>query len=263
MNKNVEKYKESKIHRNWELKYGLGENELFFNLAFDYITSIMNASYNTSVLDAGCGYCTKSILLAKRGFLVTGVDISDSTLNEAKEIIKLKGFQNRIEIIKENITSLSFKDNSYKYILCWGVLMHIPKIKNALNELARVLKPGGILVISENNMNSVFQIFFRLFRTHKPNTHFLKTPAGIEHWFIKNDGSSLVREANIGWLIKTLKKKDIILIERIAGQFTELYVSMPFPLFKKIIHSFNNFWFKYIKIPNPAIGNILIFKKKE
>lgn len=48
---------------------------------------------------------------------------------------------------KEDITNLSFKDNLYDMILCSHELMHVPDEKKALNELFRVLKPGGTALI--------------------------------------------------------------------------------------------------------------------
>lgn len=48
---------------------------------------------------------------------------------------------------KEDITGLSFDDNSYDFIMCIHVLEHIPDDKKAMRELFRVLRPNGIALL--------------------------------------------------------------------------------------------------------------------
>jgi hypothetical protein len=57
--------------------------------------------------------------------------------------------------------------------------------------------------------------------------------------------------ANIGMQLK----------ERIAGQFTELYVQMPGRAIRRLVHRFNYRWLAANRSPHRAMGNILIFEK--
>lgn len=245
------------IHQSWTNTYLTAENDKFFGLAFDYIARVLSAPRNSIILDAGCGSCAHSIRLANRGFLVRAVDFSESVLKEAEANVKAKGLETKIRIQREDILSLSFEDETFSYILCWGVLMHVPDLETAISELTRVLKPGGMLVIGENNMYSLESIIQRDPKSVK------KTPAGIEYWRTTSDGALLTRHMNMQWLIGRFKSKGLTVKKHVARQFTERYIRFSSPLLKNLIHGFNNFWFKYIKVPYPALGNLLILQKEK
>ncbi len=262
------------IHQQWERAFRTPENEKFKERAFDYITRIMNAPDNSTVLDAGCGICAHSVLLANRGFRVQAVDFSQSILRMAEVNVKAKGLETKIKINCENILALSFEDKTFDYILCWGVLMHIPDIEKAISELTRVLKPGGMLVISEGNMYSFQSMIHQILKKflgkktpagmeHQSISKGKKTPAGMEYWVDTSAGMLLIRQANIPWLIEKFKSNRFVVKKHIAGQFTEAYVIVSSQLFKNLIHSFNSFWFGYIKIPYFAFGNIIILQKEK
>jgi SAM-dependent methyltransferase len=61
----------------------------------------------------------------------------------------------RLPFQRADLTALSFATNTFDFVVSWGVIMHIPDIEKALAELARVLKPGGLLVLCENNVDSL------------------------------------------------------------------------------------------------------------
>lgn len=253
------------IHQEWKSTYLTAQNDKFFEQAFDYIARVLNAPKNSTILDVGCGTCAHSIRLANRGFLVQAVDFSESVLKEAEAEVKTNGLEIKISIQCEDILSLPFEDEAFRYILCWGVLMHIPDLEKATAELTRVLKPGGMLVIGENNMYSlesiILPILKRFLRKEKANV--MKTPAGMEYWKNASAGALLYREANIQWLIDKFESKRFTVKKHVARQFTELYVKVPSPLLRTLIHGFNNFWFKYVKIPHFAFGNIVILQKEK
>ena len=143
--------------------------------------------------------------------------------------------------------------------------MHIPDLEKAIAELTRVLKTGGILVIGENNMYSLHSVLLRNMKRflRMGEAKVKKTPAGVEYWGETSAGVLMVRETNIQWLIERFKRNRFSVMKRVPGQFTELYTRVSFRLFKNFIHGFNNIWFRYVKIPHLAFGNILILRKEE
>lgn len=252
------------LHAQWGRDYSPDEGGVFFERVFDRLTDILAAPPGALVLDAGCGSATGSILLARRGFQVQAVDFSESVLKTARANVRDAGLSERIEIKQEDLLSLSFPDGSFDYVLCWGVLMHIAEVERALTELTRVLKPGGMLVISEINQSSlqrrVFVALTRLLGRRRAAEK--ETPAGMECWFSTPAGTFLRRHTNIGWLVRTLKGKGLTLRKRLPGQFTELHLKLASRRLKRFVYSFNAFWFRFVRDPRLAFGNILIFEKE-
>lgn len=251
------------IHQKWVANYRTPEMQVFYDMAFGKIAELLNAPPDSMILDAGCGSCAKSVLLASKGFRVTAVDCSAQALRLAEETIGIHGFHDRITLKQENLLHLSFPNDSFQYVLCWGVLMHIPDLQQALNELARVVKPGGFLVLSEGNVNSLqarmLRIVKRLLRRERAQVR--SVPAGIEYFEETHEGSLLTRQTNMPWLIEECHRLGLNIKVRMAGQFTELYVAVSWRPVKKLIHVLNNFWFKHVGWADPAFGNILIFEK--
>lgn len=252
------------VHNKWEHDYRTPENARFYDRAFEYIAKVLNAPPQAKLLDAGCGICDYAIRLASRGFDVVAVDFSESVLAAAKANLERHGFTNQIVLGRENLLELTFDDESFDYILCWGVLMHIPDLEGAISELTRVLKPAGMLVISETNMNSVESRLLRLLRrlAGRRTASTVKTPAGLEHWVSSEAGKLMTRESNLPWLVRNFAKRGLTVKKRVAGQFTELYVRVSPRLLQRAIHAWNHFWFCYVRAPGPAHGNILILEKQ-
>jgi 2-polyprenyl-3-methyl-5-hydroxy-6-metoxy-1,4-benzoquinol methylase len=254
----------SDVHDEWVTNYRTPENEPFFELAFDYIEKGLNPPQNSTILDAGCGTCNHSIRLAKRGFRCTAVDFSEKILKKARLNVEKRGLETRITIKREDVTSLSFKDETFDYILCWGVLMHIPNLEKALSELSRVLKLNGAIIISESNVYSIQslalqKIIKHLLRRKRPIVEY--TFAGMEYWINTTAGPLFVRQSNVGHLIFLFKKNGLVARSCVAGQFTELYTTISNRTLRHVVHAWNNMWFKYIKLPYPAFGNIIIADK--
>lgn len=108
-----------------------------------------------SVLEVGCGYgwITQALLDAAK-IHWTGLDRSESMLRQfcsaaPREI-------RRVSLA--DATRLPFAANHFDKVLCTGVLMHIREEFAALREMARVLRPGGLLVCSMNNALSPFSL---------------------------------------------------------------------------------------------------------
>ena len=250
------------IHDKWESSYRAGDNEEFYDLAFDFISSTL--PNKGRFLDAGCGSCAHSIRLARRGFSVTAVDFSEPVVANATDNVRRQNLTDKIDVRRENLLQLSFADGTFDHVLCWGVLMHIPEQEAALDELCRVLKPSGELILSEVNVFGIEDVVSRGLRKalKKSKTKMHWTDAGLEMWADSAAGPLLARRANFGWLRRQLEKRGFDIRSRFAGQFSEAYARVPGRFGKKLIHQFNRVWFRYIRWPQPAIGNVLIAVKR-
>jgi SAM-dependent methyltransferase len=103
-----------------------------------------------SVLEVGCGVGQTSVLLVKRcGCHVMGVDISESMIKSATERARKHGVTDMIEFRQGDISNLPFEDDRFDVVLSESVTAFAPDHAKAIQEYARVLKPGGALGLNE------------------------------------------------------------------------------------------------------------------
>jgi ubiquinone/menaquinone biosynthesis C-methylase UbiE len=118
-------------------------------------------SKSDNILDLGCGYGRISIPLAKEGYNIEGIDISDNLLKRAKSIATDKRIL--INFKQGDIRKLPYKANSFeKVISLWSVfneILSLPDQLKSINETYRVLKPDGLAIIDMINGNSLLMKF--------------------------------------------------------------------------------------------------------
>lgn len=251
------------VHDQWIGHFRSAENEPFYDLAFDYIARKFGDPSHAPVLDAGCGSATKTLNLAKRGYRVLGLDLSESILENARTAVAKAGLESRVEFRLADLTHIGLPVASMSRGICWGVLMHIPEVDKAVAELARIIAPGGILIISEGNQSSLQAIGLRALKTllGKERAEVIRTPAGIEFWEETSTGRFMTRQANIPWLIREFENHGCKLDNRRAGQFTEIFTVVPWRPLRLLIHALNNAWFRIVPWAKPSFGNILVFRR--
>jgi SAM-dependent methyltransferase len=251
------------VHSTWSRQYRSGENDEFYDLAFDYIARVLGRPDDAPVLDAGCGSGTKSFALARRGYRVEAIDFSSAILERADMEATAQGLSGRIRFSQADLTDLSFRSSSMQRIVCWGVLMHIPDLSRAIAELARVTVSGGTVIVSEGNMRSIQAVSLRWLKKllGRERAEVSTTPAGIEFWERTDSGSLMTRQSDIPWLIAEFRRNGLHLVERRAGQFTEVYVLLRWRPLRRLVHAFNNLWFRFPRLAGPSYGNLLVFRK--
>ncbi len=252
------------VHEHWKKEYRTKENDSFYELAFDQIVKELQLTDSMTVLDAGCGTCAHSIRLAQRGVNVVATDFSGSVLEMAKRNLKKNDVEDKVQLQREDLLSLSFQNNTVDRVVCWGVLMHIPDIKTAISELSRILNRDGILVLSEGNRYSLDTRIMRVLRKvfGKETAMLKETPAGNEFWEKSPTGDLMTRQSDIQWIIKEFESHGVYLKKHLPGQFTEMYTRVHWAPLNNMIHRFNRFWFDRVRSPIMSFGNILIFEKR-
>jgi SAM-dependent methyltransferase len=101
----------------------------------------LSAGPGPEVLDAGAGQGSLSAKLAELGFEVTSSDASPAAVAVLRERV-------RGPVFEANVTSLPLADETFDGAVLGEVLEHVEDDRSALAEIARVLRPGGVLALS-------------------------------------------------------------------------------------------------------------------
>ena len=96
------------------------------------------------VLDAACGEGYGAALLGRQAAHVTGVDLSPDAIAHARAAYA----SDRVEFLEGSCTRLPVADASIDVAVSFETLEHIREQEEFVDELARVLKPGGVLLLS-------------------------------------------------------------------------------------------------------------------
>jgi ubiquinone/menaquinone biosynthesis C-methylase UbiE len=123
----------------YERERGKGYHRLIDDLEIDVVSPLAHGR----VLEAGCG--TGLILgrLAPIADCAWGFDLSAGMVKKAQE----RG----LNVVLGDITHIPFRDASFDLVCSFKVLAHVPDIRQALAEIARVTAPGGHMVLEFYN----------------------------------------------------------------------------------------------------------------
>ena len=103
------------------------------------------------ILEIGTGKGHFALALAKRGFNFTSIDMSDEEQRIAKLNTRYYDLEKQVIFRIENAQNLSFPDRSFDVIFSINVFHHLEAPKVVLNEMTRLLKPLGKVVLSDFN----------------------------------------------------------------------------------------------------------------
>lgn len=99
------------------------------------------------ILDVGCGDGVLATRLAQLGLEVTGLDTSADMIDAARRRVKAAGVQ--VELIEGNAADLPFPGEHFDCVVSVATLCFVDDPSHAVGEMARVLKPGGRLILGE------------------------------------------------------------------------------------------------------------------
>ncbi|WP_303962410.1 class I SAM-dependent methyltransferase [Succinatimonas hippei] len=108
-----------------------------------------NFSAAPTALDLGCGPGFFSILLAQNGFKVTGIDLSDGMLQQAKELCQKRKLN--VNLLKADVQNPPFAPESFDLIVSRNVFWDLPDLTVAYKNALKLLKKSGLLIIFDGN----------------------------------------------------------------------------------------------------------------
>lgn len=161
-----------------------------------------------SILDAGCGNGRYSRFLLRHADAdarITAFDLSQQMLKRARERLK----SNRVSHAAADLTRLPYADESFDAIVCGWVLEHLPDPRPGLRDLARVLRPGGKMLLLVTEDTSTGGMCARMWHCRTHNREELKRicrECGLgfvrDHWF-----SRLHARLHLGGIIIELQRQ--------------------------------------------------------
>jgi ubiquinone/menaquinone biosynthesis C-methylase UbiE len=110
----------------------------------------INPSRNERILDIGCGDGFHDRQMAARGANVVGIDISAQRLAKARRKNEVHG----VQFAQMNAAQLDFPDGSFDKVVSFCVIEHFDDDAKVLAEAARVLVPGGRLILSADSLSN-------------------------------------------------------------------------------------------------------------
>lgn len=129
----------------WAERYD-GPNDLV-DMEQPVVHEILAGLPTGTALDAACGTGRHAAYLASLGHIVIGVDISPEMLAVARSKVPGADFRDG------DLHKLPVPDQHVDLVVCALALTHVPDLAPVLAEFARVLRPGGHLVISDSRMD--------------------------------------------------------------------------------------------------------------
>ena len=119
------------------------------------------------VLEIGCGPGIDTLQFAKGGADVWAVDLTSRAIELTRSNLSLHGFDDKVQQINQgNAEKLDFPDETFDVVYSNGVLHHTEDTERSIEEVRRVLKPGGEAVIMLYNRWSWFNLLAIWTRTN-------------------------------------------------------------------------------------------------
>lgn len=153
------------------------------------------------VLEVGCGMGTHAAMLADAGANLTAVDITTQGVSTTQRRLRDRGV--RADVIQTDAENLTFADDSFDFVWSWGVIHHSAHTELCLREIARVLRPGGrVLVMMYHRSSIVYYLHCGILR------------GVILGQLLRKSIQQIYRDATDGFYAKVFTKREVrVLLE--------------------------------------------------
>jgi len=133
----------------------------FANSAFDKWFSYFLHKFirkDMRILDAACGMGRVLVPLIKEDYRVVGLDLSPQMLDICKSRLNSVGAGKSVKLFQGSVDNLPFDWGVFDVVILSEVLFHLPDdiCSKTIAECSRVLKKGGLAIVTTNNKKSIF-----------------------------------------------------------------------------------------------------------
>ncbi|WP_291984489.1 class I SAM-dependent methyltransferase [Candidatus Accumulibacter sp. ACC007] len=212
-----------------------------------------------TVLDLGCGPATQLAQIAQFNpeIAFTGLDLSPAMLADAQRHVQELALSN-VDFRQGDITRLdSFADRSFDAVISTMALHHLPTLQHlddCLAEVARVLRPGGALYLTDfSRLKSLKSVIFFAYMNadHQPHIFSLDYERSLRAAFLKEEFESLVSrhfpsEVSVQSTFKVpflviIKTADHPLPEALRQRIAAMYKALQ-PRYRRDLNDIRNFF---------------------
>ena len=156
------------------------------------------------VLEVGCGIGTDGFEFARRGAHYVGIDLTPNSVGLARERFELFKVEGILKVVNAE-AGLPFESESFDHVYSFGVIHHSPKTEVIVDEMYRVLRPGGtatVMLYNRSSINYYVEIMFlrRLFRLMlHPEfmPKLLSKLGGFDEWKLQGHRDLLLKKPNL------------------------------------------------------------------
>jgi SAM-dependent methyltransferase len=134
----------------------------FYGARFRTVLDALDPQADEEILEIGCGSGAYTRELIEGGVKVTATEVAPGPLAQARR--NLGPLAGRVDLRIEDAQRLSLPDERFDRVLLSEVIEHVPKPDRAVVEAARVLRPGGLLVVSTPSRLSPMNLAYGLKR---------------------------------------------------------------------------------------------------
>lgn len=193
-------------------------------------------------LDAGCngGFIVFN-LVGRRTKKMYGIDMSPGFIRNNIKYAKNNRLTNKVDFKVGDIHKLPYKDNFFDFIICSEVIEHVQNPDAVVSEFKRVLKKGGIVLVTTPNILNPAELIHNL-------KHFIM-------WLIKKEEVTHIQHFTFSRLKKTFKQFKVQKLEGVGFGAAFLPFNN-FPYLKKLDYYLG-------KIMQPISFDLFLLAKKK
>jgi ubiquinone/menaquinone biosynthesis C-methylase UbiE len=218
---------------------------------------------DSDVLEVGCGLGTDAVNFARRGARYTGVDLTEASIELVKGRFDFEGLAADLRVA--DAETLPFTDDTFDLVYSHGVLHHTPDTQRAINEVHRVLKPGGTAMVMLYHKNSYnYRVNIMTFRRMGVRVLGFDWGPGLVHRLTGEDESRLRELQSIYRRNGSVLSPEEFLNQNtdgagnpLARAYTRREASVMFTRFREIrteLHFLNKRW---IPLIGPAMPRVI------
>jgi SAM-dependent methyltransferase len=200
----------TEIHKSW-VDYNLPTHILRYDFASKFVES-------KKTLDVACGNgYGSSYMLRYKPKIVVGVDYSRIAINEGKAL-----FRNELlTLLVGDATDMGFSDKAFDVVVSFETLEHIRNQEKFLNEILRILRNDGVLIISTPNKDA-FSAYDKFYynRYHVRELTLSEFYSMLRGYFRKVD---LYGQIQVGTIYRILRDIRRILAKKTGVDLLQLY----------------------------------------